>query len=161
MRILFITNTYHRGKKILLDLSSLTLNKNINLREAEKLELLKHLGETFLNESLPEIFLKKSSLNFNRVFDFYLENDRYISFHIFLDSKKYLNFRNSKSTYEANEEEDISGDEEENKKKILDKEERNRNIKLKSFNVVLIFERDSPLLKNVDLIYVMLESICK
>ena len=43
----------------------------------------------------------------------------------------------------------------------MDKEEKNRNIKLKSFNIVLIFERESPLLKNVDLIYVMLESICK
>lgn len=161
MRLLFIIHTYHRGKYLLLDLPSLILVKNTTNMDADKLALLKQISGNQSNEALADIFSKKNSLNFNRVFDIIIENDRYISYPIFLDSQNYLNFKNIKTNTDGIDEDNASGDEQENKKKKLDMEERNRMVLLKMFNIVLVIERESILLKNVNIIYSVLESLSK
>lgn len=160
MRLLFIIHTYHRGKYLLLDLPSLILNKNINFSDSDKTTLLKQLIGNPSNEALADIFSKKNSLNFNKVFDINIENHRYISYPIFLDVQNYLNVKGSKGN-EGLEEDNQSGDEEENKKKIRDREEKNKMVKLKMFNIVLEIERESALLKNANIIYFVLESVSK
>jgi len=158
MRLLFIIHTYHRGKYLLLDLPSIISNKNINLSDSEKINLIKQLIGNPSNDVLADIFSKKNSLNFNKVFDIHIENHRYISYPIFLNVQNYLNLNRTRGN-EGLEEDNQSGDEEENKKKIRDKEEKNRMVKLKMFNIVLEIERESILLKNIKIIYSVLESL--
>lgn len=158
MRLLFIIHTYHRGKYLLIDLPSLILNKNFSFTDSDKIILVKQLIGNASNEALADIFSKKNSLNFNKVFDINIENHRYISYPIFLDVQNYLNIKSAKGN-DGIEEDNQSGDEEENKKKIRDREEKNKMIKLKMFNIVLEIERDSALLKNTNIIYSVLESV--
>ena len=161
MRLLFVIHTYHRGKYLLLDLPLLILNKNSNNPELDKITMLKLIMGNPCNEALADIFSKKNSFNFNQVFDLTIESDRYISYPIWLEGNKYLNYKNTRLINDGIYE-DISGDEEENMKKILNIEEKNKMVKLKMFNIVLIIERDSDnnhFLKNINTIYKILESL--
>lgn len=124
------------------------LFRNINL------SLLKFLEEN-CNSVLAEIFSHKNKLSSHYIFDIMIDSSRYISYPIWINQTKYLNYKsNIKNTTQV-----IDPDVEE----YNSEEELMSNVvKLKMFNLVLQFKnKNIPLVsnsKNLNIIYKVLES---
>jgi hypothetical protein len=104
------------------------------------------------NNVIAEIFSHKNKTSYNYIFDILIGNFRYISYPIWIDTNRYL-----KKAYKEEDDPNNSNDEETYKQL----EKKKNTVRLKMFNIVLMFDKNSPILSNLEIVYQVLESFCK
>lgn len=172
--LLLVINTYYRGKKVVLEIPMFDKqSKNSQNKNKKKLSIdkdtieyknflfstgLLSLYHTYNNNLFAEIFsLKNISNNKPYIFDITIDEFRYISCPIFLDPNKYMS---SKKSYNE-ENEDETEEQIKDKTNLLNIEENKGVVRLKMFNIVLVFDKNHKFLfKYLDNIYKILESFC-
>jgi hypothetical protein len=163
--LLLVISTYYRGKKVVLEIPMVEKHKKKAPSEKDHFDNkyfqfssgLFSLYNPTHNNLFAEIFsLKNLANNKPYIFDITIDEYRYISCPIFLDPNKYMS---SKKTY--NEETEDDTEEKQNGTNLINIEENMGAVRLKMFNIVLVFEKNHKFLfKYLDNIYKILECFC-